>query len=491
LAFLAAGKDTYIEPIMSDRSGAGFLDTVFDRTLGNLRHVWRDIAASARGVWTGASKPELSDEDIDRLRSQLRDCLEGKGGQVSARARAAALGRTFLALNAAGRERFLRVLATEFDIDRAAVHSNWERLRRAKSDEDQRQLERALRVALEPPRIKLLTQFNALPEGVKFLVDMRAGLMALARNDPALAGLELDLKGLLTSWFDIGFLEVKRITWESPAALLEKLMVYEAVHEIRSWSDLKNRLEADRRCFAYFHPRMPDEPLIFVEVALTQGMADNVQILLDETAPVGDPTEADSAIFYSISNCQRGLSGISFGDFLIKRVVDQLAAELPHLKIYATLSPITGFRAWLDKRLAAEGDGLLNAAERKIIAALPVAPGERSLAGLLAMPGWQEDEAMAPAVKVPLQRLAARYVLLEKTAAGRAIDPVSHFHLSNGARVERIDWRADLSAKGMQQSYGMMINYLYRLAEIEENHEAYTGEGRVAASSAIARLGKA
>jgi malonyl-CoA decarboxylase len=319
---------------------------------------------------------------------------------------------------------------------------------------------------------------------------MRAVLMTLARTDSALAALELDLKDLLAGWFDIGFLEVKRITWDSPASLLEKLTGYEAVHAIRSWKDLKNRLEADRRCFAYFHPRMPDEPLIFVEVALTQGMADNVQLLLDEDAPLGDPAEADSAIFYSISNCQRGLSGISFGDFLIKRVVDQLAAELPHLKTYATLSPVTGFRSWLEKRLAERPDDLLLPAEKKIIELLPLPPEDRSLPRLLARPGWHKDEAVAQALRGPLLRLAARYVVNEKTPAGRALDPVAHFHLSNGARCERLNWRGDLSARGMQQAYGMMINYLYRLSDIEENHEAYTVEGRVTASSALLRLAK-
>ncbi len=350
-------------------------------------------------------------------------------------------------------------------------------------------MQRSLHRALEAPRIKLLTQFNALPEGVKFLVDMRAELMGLAREDPVLAALELDLKGLLASWFDIGFLEVKRITWDSPASLLEKLTGYEAVHAIRSWKDLKNRLDTDRRCFAYFHPRMPDEPLIFVEVALTQGIADNVQLLLDETAPMGDPDEADTAIFYSISNCQRGLSGISFGDFLIKRVVDQLAAELPHLKTFATLSPIPGLRAWMDKRLAAEGNDILTGAERKALDALP-GDGERSLQAILTRNGWHRDDAVAHAVRPPLQRLAARYLLSEKTPTGRALDPVAHFHLSNGARMERLDWRGDTSGKGMQQSWGMMVNYLYRLDDIEENHEAYTGEGKVAASSTFQRLAK-
>ncbi len=468
---------------MSDRNGTGFLDSVLDRTIGNIRTVWRDIAASARGVMSSAPKPELSGDDVERLRGQLRDCLEGRGGEVSARARAAALGRTYLALNRTGRERFLRLLAEEFDIDRAAVNATWERLRRARSEEEQRRMERALRHSLEPPRIKLLTQFNALPEGVKFLVDMRAELMTLMRNDAVLASLEFDLKGLLASWFDIGFLEIRRITWESPAALLEKLMAYEAVHEIRSWADLKNRLEADRRCYAYFHPRMPDEPLIFVEVALTQGMADNVQSLLDETAPLEDPGAADTAIFYSISNCQRGLTGISLGDFLIKRVVDHLAADLSHLRTYATLSPIPGFAAWLQKRLAEPGDALLTAAERKAF-------DGRDARSLLATPSWQNDEATAQALRAPLLRLAARYLLVEKAANGRALDPVANFHLSNGARIERINWLADRSAKGMKQSFGMMINYLYRLPEIEANHEAYTGEGRIAASSAIARLVK-
>jgi malonyl-CoA decarboxylase len=476
---------------MSDRTS--FLDGVFDRTISNLRGVWRDIAAQARGALSAAPRPDLPSDDADRLRVQFRDCLDGKGGEVSARARAAALGRTYLALNESGHERFLRLLATEFDIDRDAVRTTWERLERGQSDEERMRTERALRRSLEAPRIKLLRQFNALPEGVKFLVDMRAQLMSLSGGDPALMGLELDLKDLLAQWFDIGFLEVKRITWDSSASLLEKLTGYEAVHAIRSWKDLKNRLEADRRCFAYFHPRMPDEPLIFVEVALTQGMADNVQLLLDEKAPVGDPADADAAIFYSISNCQRGLTGISFGDFLIKRVVDQLAAELPHVRIYATLSPMPGFRAWVDKRINAEGDSVLLPTERKALDAVPLdgnGSAEPRLRRALARPGWHKDELLAQAMKPPLMRLAARYLVTEKTPTGRALDPVAHFHLSNGARVERLNWRGDLSAKGLQQSWGLMVNYLYRLADIEENHEAYSGEGRVAASSTLQKLAK-
>jgi malonyl-CoA decarboxylase len=470
---------------MNERTG--FLDGVYDFTVSNLRTLrarWRDMAGSSRSPLPAI----LTDEGAEKLREQMQDCLEARGGEISARARAAALGQTYIALSTAGRERFLKLLATEFDIDGAAVSAACQRLIHARGEDEQRKIERALRQALEPPRVKLLTQFNALPNGVKFLVDMRAELMKLAREDEALVALDYDLHGLLANWFDEGFLEIKRITWDSPAALLEKLMIYEAVHEIRGWSDLKNRLEADRRCFAYFHPRMPDEPLIFVEVALVRGMAGNVQSLLDETAPVGDPSTADTAIFYSISNCQRGLNGISFGAFLIKRAVDRLAAELPHLTRYATLSPLPGFRVWLDARITDEGDDLVTPMERKAFDALPVATGEKTLAGLLARPLWYEDEAIAQALKAPLLRLATHYLLNEKTPRGRALDGVAHFHLSNGARLERINWLGDLSPKGLQQSAGIMINYLYRLPDIEENHEAYTGEGRVTASPAIMRL---
>src|SRR5579864_8529433 len=379
-------RDRLVSPsAMSDRNGGSFLDSVVDRTLGNLRSLrtaWRDIATTARGVLSGVPRPDLSRDDAERLRGQLRACLDARGGAVSARARAADLGRTYLALNGTGRERFLRLLAEEFDVDHATVMALSGRLRQADDEHARRAVERELHAALEPPRVKLLTQFNALPEGVKFLVDMRAELMTLAAGDGALVGLELDLKRLLAGWFDVDFLELKRITWDAPAALLEKLIVYEAVHEIRSWADLKNRLEADRRCFAYFHPRMPQEPLIFVEVALVKGMTDNVQSLLDESAPVGDPGTADAAIFYSISNCQRGLAGISFGDFLIKRVVDRLAAEMPHLKTYATLSPIPGFRPWLDRRLAEEGEGLLMPSEQKALRNLSEDDARLGLSGL-------------------------------------------------------------------------------------------------------------
>jgi malonyl-CoA decarboxylase len=472
---------------MSDRSTIGFYDTVVDRTLGKLRNVWREIATSTRGVLSGTPRPDLPEDDAQRLRQQMQSCLDGAGGEVSARARAAELGRTYLALNQAGRGRFLHVMAEEFDIDPAAVDRACSRLAAAKTPIERTPAERALRTALTPPRVRLLRQFNALPEGVKFLVDRREELIALSDGDSALRGLGDDLRDLLADWFDIGFLELKRISWDSPAALLEKLIAYEAVHEIRGWTDLKNRLEADRRCFAFFHPRMPDEPLIFVEVALVKGMAGDVHALLDESAPLGDPNAADTAIFYSISNCQRGLNGISFGDFLIKRVVELLTAELPRLKIFATLSPLPGFRPWLMKERQ-RPDLLLPAEARTLAAIVGNGAAQPDLLAVLDRPGWQNDSELSAVVRDPLLRLAAQYLVVEKGRSGRAADPVAHFHLTNGARVERLNWLGDTSEKGLQQSAGVMVNYLYRLDHIEANHEAYRGEGRVAASSSVRHL---
>src|SRR5271167_1685965 len=474
--------------VMTEPAPARFFEGVFDRTLTNLRNAWREIAESARGVLAGAPRPESVAADADQLRQQMLSCLDGRGGEVTARARAADLGRTFLSLDSDGRERFLRVLAGEFDVDRREIDRCCTALISVSGADQRAATERALRAALEPPRITLLRQFNALPEGVKFLVDRRAELIDLRQHDPLLVGLEEDLKRLLANWFDIGFLELKRIGWEAPAALLEKLMAYEAVHEIRSWTDLKNRLEADRRCFAFFHPRMPDEPLIFVEVALVAGMASDVNSLLDEAAPIGDPQAADTAIFYSISNCQFGLAGISFGDFLIKRVVDALAKDLPRLKVFATLSPLPGFRAWLDRQSEAAPSSMLLPSERSALDALGDGVADSDLGMLLDRPDWHAQPQLAGALREPLLRLCARYLLRERVPAGRALDPVAHFHLSNGARVERLNWLGDVSAKGLQQSAGIMVNYLYRLADIAANHEAYRGEGQVAASSALRGL---
>ena len=459
------------------------LQRTFQRVLGQ----WRDITSGASD--DAPLAPDLPERDAEKVRKQMRACLEGRGGEVSARARAAALGRAYMSLTAVGRARFLRILATEFDTDRQAVAAAAVGLDELDDWGGRKRRERQLRAALEPPRLRLLTQFNALPDGVKFLVDMRATLLELAADDEVFADLEADLKSLLANWFDVGFLELRQITWDTPAAIIEKLIEYEAVHEISDWNEMKSRLGVDRRCYAYFHPRMPDEPLIFVEVALTAGIADDIQTLLAPRAEPGVPKEADTAIFYSISNCQRGLHGIGFGGFLIKRVVDQLAAEMKRLAAFATLSPIPGFRAWLDRHLADAPGELLTRGERRALAAFQDEGDDADcLAALLSRPGWHADEALAKALAAPLARLCAHYLAREKRGSGRALDPVAHFHLSNGARMERMNWLADISAKGLAQSAGLMVNYLYEVDEIPRNHEAYTGAGEIPASSRFRAL---
>lgn len=455
--------------------------------------LWREVAEAVTGGETLSFAPDLPDDDLSRLRAQMHACLEIKGGEVSARARAAALGREYLSLSPVGRRRFLALLAEEFAPQRGRVDDAVAALAAAGDDAAARVgAERALRGALEPPYLRLLTQFNALPEGVKFLVDMRAELAGMAKGEPMLSELEAGLKGLLTAWFDVGFLELQRITWRSPACVLEKIMAYEAVHAIQGWDDLKNRLDSDRRLYAFFHPRMPEEPLIFVEVALVKGIAGNVHELLDPAAPVGNPEEADTAIFYSINNAQRGLNGISFGNFLIKKVVEELTREFKKLKTFATLSPIPGYRAWLTEKLAQGEPGLLTVTEHRNLTQLSNGQGAKgSLKALLEDDLWQDDAQFAENLRAPLMRLAARYLAQEKKTRGErvfATDPVAHFHLSNGARVERLNWMGDTSPKGLKQSLGLMVNYLYKLDEIETNHEAYSATGKVATSSEIRSL---
>jgi len=461
--------------------------TLLERTRSMLRRTWRDVVGAARVKLTGSVRPDLPQEDLQRLRQQIDACLDSRGGEVSARARAADLGRVYLGLEDKGKSRFLAMLARDYGVDRELLREAMAVVQNAASAEDQLAAERDLRTVLVPPRVKLLRHFNGLKQGVKFLVDMRADLLRFAGTDPALQGLERDLRDLLAGWFDIGFLELRRITWQAPAALLEKLVAYEAVHEIRSWTDLKNRLESDRRCYAFFHPSMPDEPLIFVEVALVDGMAGNVQTLLDESAPDQDPEAANTAIFYSISNTQKGLAGVSFGSFLIKHVVDDLVHDLPNLKTFATLSPIPGFRGWLADRLAG-GDAVITKAEEKALAGVAGVPKTATaLLDVLERPDWAEDAELAGTLEPIMMRLCARY-LVGEVSNGKAPDPVAHFHLSNGARVERINWLADRSPRGLSQSAGLMVNYLYKLADIETNHEDYTGDGTIAASATVRAL---
>ena len=462
-----------------------------DRTIKKLELAWRMIAISAYDAEKASNRPNLPDEDLEQLRIQMQNCLETRGGEVSARGRAAALGHVYLALNSVGRERYLKLLAHEFDINNSLVDTAITSLQKSNCKESRHVAQIELKKSLVAPRIKLLTQFNALPEGVKFLVDLRADLLALRSNEPAMLGLENDLREILTSWFDIDFLELRRITWDkASAALLEKLIAYEAVHAINGWDDLKNRLDSDRRCFAYFHPRMPFEPLIFVEVALVDGLEGKIQNLLDESAPVLNPQKADTAIFYSISNAQKGLSGISFGNFLIKRVAETLSLEFKGLKTFATLSPIPGFMNWLTIALEDKTTSILTKNESKNIESsyhYGDTP-EEAFKKILADNSWAFDKKQEEALQIPLMRLCAQYLINEKNETMRALDPVAHFHLTNGAKMEKLNWQADLSSKGLKNSAGMMINYIYDLSCVEDAHEAYTSSGEVNASQSIYNL---
>ncbi|MBE0596587.1 MAG: malonyl-CoA decarboxylase family protein, partial [Desulfuromonadales bacterium] len=328
------------------------MPTAWKDTLDSLRTAWLGIAESMGGSEkVPAVHPSLSGGDLELVRKRMQACLEARGGEVSARRRAAQLGEIYLTLSSQGRRRFLELLAKEFAADRQAVAHAATELSAAADQKTYLAAEENLRQILLSPRLRLLKQFTALPQGVKFLVGLRADLLAFMAGDLALGSLDTELRQLLATWFDVGFLECRHITWESPAALLEKLIAYEAVHTIHSWKDLRNRLESDRRCYAFFHPTMADEPLIFIEIALVKGISGSIQSLLDESAPEMHPERADTAIFYSITNAQKGLRGISFGHFLIKRVVDELRHEFPNLKNFDTLSPLPGFNRWLEQQM--------------------------------------------------------------------------------------------------------------------------------------------
>lgn len=459
-----------------------------DRTLKQLRQTWSEVSRSIRGGDQGINfDPDLSDVDIGRLYDLIVRCLEEPAGEVSARALAAQIGQSYMSLSRVGRKRFLILLATDFGVNEEEIRVATSAYLECTNPELQPQLRRELRRKLDAPRIHLLTQFNALPEGVKFLVDLREELLPLAKEkNPKILGLTSDLKFLLSSWFDIGFLKLEQLTWNSPAALLEKLIEYEAVHEIASWDDLKNRLDTDRRLFAFFHPSMPGEPLIFVQVALVNGLSDNIHVLLDPAAPILDARDADTAIFYSISNAQRGLVGISLGNHLIKQVVASLKQELPHLKKFSTLSPIPGFMSWLDGQMDTIGFAAFSEREKKALHGLSRKLGlDPTLRSFMGVPGWYNNPELAGVLEVPLKRLCAYYLNLKREDSTKVVNSVAHFHLSNGAVIQRLNWLGNTSDKGIARSAGIMVNYLYDLDSIYHNSEVYSHTGEVAMSHPV------
>jgi malonyl-CoA decarboxylase len=334
----------------------------------------------------------------------------------------------------------------------------------------------AVHRAAEPRRQELLRRLNLAPNGTAALVRMREQLIAALDHRTDLAAVDADFAHLFSSWFNRGFLVLRRIDWATPAMILEKIIRYEAVHEIESWDDLRRRIDPpDRRCYAFFHPALLDEPLIFVEIALTRELPDAVGPILSEQREVLAPDRATTATFYSISNCQRGLAGVSFGSFLIKQVVEEISRENGKLQTFVTLSPAPDFARWLDRERKAEDSKVLEAEDRALLAGLDG-------------PGWWQSADTSEPMREPLLRAAAWYYLRARNRRGLPYDAVARFHLGNGARLERLNWLADVTEKGIAQSHGLMVNYLYDLEDIEKNHEAYVEARVVAASNAVKRL---
>ena len=461
---------------------------IFEKlTKGEFGKAWDGIVSMARRTLIKKEGLNPRYETRDHLQSLIHNCIYAKGGDVSARARTVELGAVYLHLSDKGRETFHDILAHDFDIDRQVLAEKIKQLEQAQNQKEAINAEIGLKNALTPPRINLLTQFSSLPDGLKLLIDMRASLLFRVEEDQRLCKLALDIKELLGSWFDIGLLDLQEITWNSPAALLEKLIEYEAVHEIRSWGDLRSRLDSNRLCFAFFHNKMPSEPLIFVEVALVNKLSSNIQELLNKEDEKIEPEQASTAIFYSISNTQPGLAGISLGNFLIKTVVQELSNDFEHLKHFATLSPMPGFKKWLGPKLAEGDDELLRPKEIDVLREHFACENVGLKLQETLTNNWYLNSEIVEIAKPILTRLCVKY-LLEERQGTRALDPVANFHLSNGARLERVNWLADLSENGMTCSYGFMVNYYYKLSDIEKNHEEYVTKTHIVASRGVKAL---
>jgi malonyl-CoA decarboxylase len=407
-----------------------------------------------RMAGAGAAAPV---EDL----AQICDALLAESGEYASTALAGEAVARLRALDDAAREQFFDVLAKNYSPAEAALKEAAAAYQAVPTSENLIHLQQAS----ESPRRELFDRLNMAPGGTAALVQMRSELLKKIKQHPAWRLLDYDLRRRLRSWFNRGFLRLERIDWRTSALVLEKLIDYEAVHAVQGWPDLRRRLQADRRCYAFFHAQLPDEPIIFIEVALTHGMSARVQPLLDVRAPLGDPMKADCAMFYSITNCQEGLRGISFGNQLIKQVAEDLKSEFPHLRRFATLSPIPGLRSWLEKN------------------------ARPALLARIADPAWQLGE-IPESLQDELTQLCAYYLVRAKEDGGEPLDPVARFHLGNGASLDRLNFLGDTSESGMARSAGLMVNYVYWLAELEKNHERYFRERVVTASAPVDKLAR-
>ena len=419
--------------------------------LGSVINAGRDILARRRQAAAEAPSGDLL--------AKCRQLLHHRG-EASGLALACEVIADYQTLDAANRTLFFKALASEFDVDATAVIDAANQYQSDPCAEHLNQLTKSI----EAPRVKLFRRMNMAPDATAVLVKMRGDLLDQMTELPALKSVDSDLKHQFISWFNRGFLELRVIDWNSPAAVLERIIQYESVHAIQGWEDLRSRLRENRMCFAFFHPAMPDDPLVFVEVALTAGIPDAIAPLIDKTAEPASERDLDTVVFYSISNCHPGLAGISFGNFLIKQVVEEVGKRYPKAKRFVTLSPIPGFCQWL---ASAQPSSALDVDALRSLA--------RTQGSNVTDPRWES-----------VVKLCAQYLVKER-AGELARDPVARFHLGNGASLHAIHWAADLSDKGLGQSIGLMVNYLYDLKSIEENHDAYFDQGEIAVSRHVAK----
>ena len=424
----------------------------FGRMIGSVVDAGRGILAKRRQAQQASS---------GELLTLCHDLLEHRG-EASGLALASEICERLETLAPTDLDAFFQSLALDFDVAPEHILASAKSYSEAPSFDALATLKRAA----EAPREKLFRRLNMAPGGTSLLVRLRGQLLGKLREDPSLRAVDADLKHLFISWFNQGFLELRRIDWNSPALVLERIISYEAVHAISGWDDLRSRLHSDRSCFAFFHPALPDDPLVFVEVALTQGTPEAIAPLLDQQREPVASEAADTVVFYSISNCHPGLAGVSFGNFLIKQVVAELQQTLPGLKTFVTLSPVPGFRRWLT------GADLSDLVSEQLAQQVC-----EPLTGVV-----------TAEVRDALIRLCTHYLINVKGAGAAAADPVARFHLGNGARLHRLNWGADLSTKGKQQSAGIMVNYLYDLDKIEQNHDAYFDQGEISASKTVSKL---
>lgn len=437
-----------------------------------LSDLLQSISERGRELLSKARSRRPSGEERAENLIELCERLLSSRGEASGVAMAAEILEAYRTMKTGERIAFFEALAHSFGPDKARLAAAC----KAYADDPSDANANEVLEAAEPRRQNLVRRLNLAPGATRDLVQMREHLLSAMTHRPDLQPVDRDFVHLFGSWFNRGFLVLRRIDWSTPAIILEKIIRYEAVHEIDSWDDLRARIDPpDRRCYAFFHPALLDEPLIFVEVALTREIPDAIAPILARGRTILDPREATTATFYSISNTQRGLGGVSFGSFLIKQVVEEISREFPKLSNFVTLSPAPEFRAWTARERKTEGSTVFK-------------PSDAHALSLLDNPGWFTKPEIVNEVKPLLTAMAAHYFLIARSRKGRPVDPVARFHLGNGARLDRINAMADLSEKGIAQSYGVMVNYRYDLDDIEKNHEAYAGAGEIVASPAVRKL---